>query len=271
MLERFKEYRLPWLLYSDLISNKWNSFPQVQSVLPMMVVSEWSLLALIFTHEPFVTFSLPYLAEEGRNRVALVHTCCSGMINPLQMPKPFWQQDNAVTECCEKPLKLGCTRGKVREAGIHWQRLVYVWRTLSKSPEPWNTSSFLWGVYKRLLVCFCLKSWFVWTNMYKEGSNCCISQRQLCFMALFAGILPRTPLTTDRRWKNIWNWDGRKTLRCISGNAGWTKLESVCPWEPPTLSHTMMSDEGSAHDLANSLLIWVLPGEPVYLRKPVLL
>lgn len=142
---------------------------------------------------------------------------------------------------------------------------------VSKSPEPWNTSSFLWGVYKRLLVCFCLKSWFVWTNTYKEGSNCCISQRQLCFMALFAGILPRTPLTIDRRWKNIWNWDERKTLRCISGNAGWTKLESVCPWEPPTLSHTTMSDEGSAHDLANSLLIWVLPGEPVYLRKPVLL
>lgn len=171
---------------------------------------------------------------------------------------------------------------KALEIGLHKRESKGSWYTLtevgvrmedivSKSPEPWNTSSFLWGVYKRLLVCFCLKSWFVWTNTYKEGSNCCISQRQLCFMALFAGILPRTPLTTDRRWKNIWNWDGRKTLRCISGNAGWTKLESVCPWEPPTLSHKMMSDEESAHNLANSLLIWVLPGEPVYLRKPVLL
>lgn len=26
------------------------------------------------------------------------------------------------------------------------------------------------------------------------------------------------------------------------------------PWEPPTLSHTMMSDEESAQDLASSLL-----------------
>ena len=50
---------------SYFISNKLTSFPQVESVLPMAVVAEWSLPVLMPNHKPFVIFSLPCPAEDS--------------------------------------------------------------------------------------------------------------------------------------------------------------------------------------------------------------
>ena len=63
------------LFYSDLIGDKLNFFfpPQVQSVLSMTIIGEWSLPVLISTHEPFIIFSLPSL-RRWSDRVALLGT-----------------------------------------------------------------------------------------------------------------------------------------------------------------------------------------------------
>lgn len=49
-----------------------NIFPQVESVLLLMLLSDQSLHVFILTHEILVTFSVPCLAERGSDRVALV-------------------------------------------------------------------------------------------------------------------------------------------------------------------------------------------------------
>jgi len=46
-----------------LTGDKLNQFPQVKSVLPMMVTGESSLPVLILIHEPFVVFFLPCPAD----------------------------------------------------------------------------------------------------------------------------------------------------------------------------------------------------------------
>ena len=49
--------------YPALIWLAINSFPHVESVLLVVVIGEWSLPVLIFTHEPFVIFDLPCPVE----------------------------------------------------------------------------------------------------------------------------------------------------------------------------------------------------------------
>lgn len=47
-----------------------------------MVPGEWSLPALIWAHESFIVFSLPYPGEEWCNRAVLVATWCPARVNP---------------------------------------------------------------------------------------------------------------------------------------------------------------------------------------------
>lgn len=58
--------------YSDLIGSKLTSFPWIYSVLPVMIVGEWSASVCFSSQDSFVAFSLPCLAKEGSNGVALV-------------------------------------------------------------------------------------------------------------------------------------------------------------------------------------------------------
>lgn len=53
------------LSYSELIENKSNWFPWVESVLPTTVTGERPLPVLTLTHELFVVFSLPCSTEQG--------------------------------------------------------------------------------------------------------------------------------------------------------------------------------------------------------------
>lgn len=67
--------------YPTLIWLSRNSFPRVESVLPLVVIGEWSPPILISTHEPLVAFSFPCPAEEGSERAALVGTWCPSRFN----------------------------------------------------------------------------------------------------------------------------------------------------------------------------------------------
>lgn len=53
------------LSHCDLIGNKLNWFPEVESALPVMEVSVWSLPGLILTHDLFVVFSSPAHLRKG--------------------------------------------------------------------------------------------------------------------------------------------------------------------------------------------------------------
>lgn len=53
-----------WLLIGR--KSKLNKFPQIKSVLLIIVFGEWSLPVLILTHELFLMLSVPCIAEEGR-------------------------------------------------------------------------------------------------------------------------------------------------------------------------------------------------------------
>lgn len=65
----FQDLMFSSLSYSDLISNKFNKFSPSQVC---FVVTGGSLPAFISTHKTFVLFPLPCLAEESRDKAALV-------------------------------------------------------------------------------------------------------------------------------------------------------------------------------------------------------
>ena len=55
--------------------------------MPVTLTGELSFPALISAHEPFIVFSLPCSAEEGRDGVALVGTWHTAPIKPPQSDK----------------------------------------------------------------------------------------------------------------------------------------------------------------------------------------
>lgn len=59
MRESVPNLSLFLLLYSDLIDNKFDQFPEVQPALPVTVLGERSLPVLIQAHEPFLIFFPP--------------------------------------------------------------------------------------------------------------------------------------------------------------------------------------------------------------------
>lgn len=71
-------------LYYSLIGLVIN-FHHAESVLPMTIITEWSLPVLISTHELFIILSspCPCPAEERNDRATLVGTRYSAMVNPL--------------------------------------------------------------------------------------------------------------------------------------------------------------------------------------------
>lgn len=54
-----------------------------------MAFGEWSLMDLIWTHEPFVMFSLPCPVAKGCNRVTSVGSWHPPWVNPLHWSKTF--------------------------------------------------------------------------------------------------------------------------------------------------------------------------------------
>lgn len=56
------QFSLP---YCDLIGDKLNEFSRFESVLPVLVITEWSLPALILIHESFVIFSFAIPLRRG--------------------------------------------------------------------------------------------------------------------------------------------------------------------------------------------------------------
>lgn len=66
--------------YSDVIANKLNWFPQVESFSPMAVTGEWPLSALTLTHEPLVIFFSPLSSWGG----LLIELCWAPGVQPRE-------------------------------------------------------------------------------------------------------------------------------------------------------------------------------------------